>query len=158
MQGLWRTRRSMAAARFGVSRAFTILEVMIVLVIIGLVLGMVGPQLFKQLDKAKVQTAESQIKLLRSALDAFNLDMQRYPTTAEGLAVLRAAPSGSNSQLWAGPYLQDQVPPDPWNNAYVYRIGESRERPFYLFSYGADGKEGGEGLDRDIGIVPPVSK
>jgi general secretion pathway protein G len=150
--------RKRIARGLSVSRGFTILEVMIVLVIIGLVLGLVGPQLFKQLDKAKVQTAESQIKLLRSALDAFKLDMQRYPTTDEGLNVLRVAPSGTNSQLWAGPYLQELVPVDPWSNPYVYRVGENRDRPFYLFSYGADGKEGGEGLDRDIGIVPPAAK
>lgn len=131
------------------------LEVMIVLVIIGLALGMVGPQLFKQLDKAKVQTAESQIKILRGALASFHLDMQRYPTTAEGLAALRTAPGGTNAHLWTGPYLQDNVPNDPWGNAYVYRQGETRDSPYFIFSYGADGKDGGEGLDRDIGVLPP---
>ncbi len=144
--------------RLGVEAGYSILEVMIVLVIIGMALGMVGPQLFKQLDKAKAQTAESQIKLLRTAVGSFYLDMQRYPTEAEGLSVLRAAPSGPNSQLWAGPYLQEQVPLDPWGHPYVYRAGDSRERPFFLFSYGADGKEGGDGLDKDIGLLPPASK
>ena len=121
-------------------------------------LGLVGPQLFKQLDKAKVQTAESQVKLLRTSLESFYLDMQRYPTAAEGLAVLRTTPTGPDSHRWTGPYLADQIPLDPWGNPYVYRPGDSRERPFFLFSYGADGKEGGEGLDRDIGILPPASK
>lgn len=162
---LWRTfetRRHPLRARrrpIGLAPGFTILEVMIVLVIIGLVLGMVGPQLFKQLDKAKAQTADSQIKLLRTSIEAFYLDMQRYPTASEGLAVLRTQPpSGANTQLWSGPYLQDQVPPDPWGNAYVYRAGDSRERPFFLFSLGADGKEGGDGIDRDIGLLPPTAK
>jgi general secretion pathway protein G len=144
--------------RADLSAGYSILEVMIVLVIIGMALGMVGPQLFRQLDKAKVQTAESQIKLLRTAVGSFYLDMQRYPTDAEALSVLRTVPVGPNSQLWAGPYLQEQVPVDPWGNPYIYRVGDSRDRPYFLFSYGADGKEGGEGLDKDIGLVPSTTK
>lgn len=140
------------------SPGYSILEVMIVLVIIGLAIGMVGPQVLRQLDKAKVQTAESQVKLLRTALEAFSLDMQRFPTATEGLAALRTPPSGANAQRWTGPYLQEDVPLDPWGNPYVYKAGESRDRPFYLFSFGADGKEGGEGLDKDVGLLPPVAK
>ena len=153
-----RGRRARPQRALGLSQAFSILEVMIVLVIIGLILGMVGPQLFKQLDKAKVQSAEAQIKLLRTSLETFNLDMQRYPTTTEGLAALTTPPTGTNSHLWAGPYLQDQLPVDPLGNAYVYRLGDSRDRPFYLYSWGADGKEGGDGFDKDVGILPPATK
>ncbi len=150
-------RRGRARRRRKLSAGYSLLEVMIVLVIIGLALGMVGPQLFRQLDKAKTQTADSQIKILRTAIDAFHLDVQRYPTTAEGLAALVAQPPGANSELWGGPYLQDKVPLDPWGKDYVYRLGESREKPFFLYSLGADGKEGGDGPDRDIGLLPPTT-
>ena len=153
---LW-ISRARRPSRRQLSPGFTILEVMIVLVIIGLILGLVGPQIFRQLDKAKAQTAESQIKLLRTALDSYYVDLQRYPTTTEGLTVLIRPSGGKNAQRWSGPYMQDEIPLDPWGNPYVYRVGETRERPFYLFSLGADGKEGGEGNDKDIGLLPPVA-
>ncbi len=127
------------------------------LVIIGLIMGLVGPQLFNQLERSKAQTAETQTKLLQTALETFYLDLRRYPQTDEGLTVLRRPPGGDDAALWNGPYLREEVPKDPWGNPYVYQAGNSRDAPFFLFSYGADGRAGGEGPDADVGRLPPRS-
>ncbi|MFN7213070.1 MAG: type II secretion system major pseudopilin GspG [Lysobacteraceae bacterium] len=134
---------------------FTLLEMIVVLVIIGLIMGLVGPALFGQADKAKVQTAETQVKMLKGALETMRLDLSRYPTTEEGLALLNSAPSdGAAAGRWRGPYLDEAVPNDPWDRPYVYRGERSATQGFTLYSLGADGQPGGEGLDADVGYVP----
>lgn len=136
-------------------RGFTLLEMIVVLVIIGLLAGLVGPSLFRQADRAKVQTAETQIKMMRGALHAYRLDMGRFPSQAEGLQALLQAPADANqAQFWEGPYLDEDVPLDPWNRAYHYQTQSSGREGFSLFSYGADGEPGGEGFDADIGYLP----
>lgn len=136
-------------------QGFTLLEMIVVLVIIGLLAGLVGPSLFRQADRAKVQTAETQIKMIRGGLHAYRLDMGRFPTQAEGLQALVQAPADANqAQFWQGPYLDEGVPLDPWNRRYHYEVRKSATEAFSLFSYGADGEPGGGGFDADIGYLP----
>ncbi|HET7655374.1 MAG TPA: type II secretion system major pseudopilin GspG [Luteimonas sp.] len=137
------------------SRGFTLLEMIVVLVIIGLIMGLVGPRLFGQADKAKVQTAGTQIKMLGGALQTMRLDISRFPTAEEGLQLLVRKPGDERAARgWAGPYLSDDLPLDPWGNPYQYSPQPSGTQPYSLFSYGADGKPGGEGFDADIGHLP----
>jgi general secretion pathway protein G len=134
---------------------FTLLEMIVVLVIIGLIMGLVGPRLFGQADKAKVQTAETQVKMLRGALQTMRLDISRWPTEQEGLGLLITKPASAEAaQGWAGPYLDEDVPQDPWGHPYQFAAQASGNNPFTLYSYGADGKPGGEGQDADIGYLP----
>ena len=136
-------------------QGFSLLEMLVVLVIMGLLAGLVGPRLFNQADKAKVQTAETQIKMLKGALQTMRLDINRYPTTEEGLGILNQKPGdGEIARYWAGPYLEDQVPADPWNRTYKYERPASGSQPFSLYSLGADGKPGGNGFDSDVGYLP----
>lgn len=134
---------------------FTLLEMIVVLVIIGLIMGLVGPRLFGQADRAKVQTAETQVKMLKGALQTMRLDIGRFPTTEEGLALLRSAPTEERLKtMWKGPYLEDALPKDPWGNDYQYTAQASTDQDFSLFSLGADGQRGGEGQNADVGYVP----
>lgn len=136
-------------------RGFTLLEMIVVLVIVGLIAGMVGPSLFKQADKAKVQTAQTQVKMLRGALHTFKLDVGRLPTAEEGLKVLVSRPGDERSaRFWQGPYLEGEVPLDPWNREYVYTTAASEFEQFSLYSLGADGLEGGSGDAEDVGYLP----
>lgn len=137
-------------------RGFTLLEMIVVLVIIGLIMGLVGPRLFGQADKAKVQTAGTQIKMLGGALQTMRLDISRFPSADEGLGLLVHKPADESAgRGWAGPYLQDDtVPLDPWGNPYRYDLTSGGSQPFAVFSYGADGKPGGEGFDADVGQIP----
>ena len=132
---------------------FTLIELMVVLVILGLLAGLVGPRLLGRVDQSKVQTAETQIKMLRGALQAFRLDLGRYPTNAEGLAAL-VHPSPEAADFWRGPYLDGEVPDDPWRTPYRYRYPTDNLQGFALYSLGADSKDGGEGVDADIGYLP----
>lgn len=151
---LSRPSRSSSATR-SAAQGFTLLEMIVVLVIIGLIMGLVGPRLFNQADKAKVQTAETQVKMLKGALETMRLDTGRYPTQEEGLALLVEQPSDAKlSQRWKGPYLDDGLPDDPWGNAYQYSPKSSGTHAFALFSLGADGKTGGDGYDADVGMLP----
>ncbi len=128
-------------------RGFTLIEIMIVVIIIGLLAGLVGPRLFGKLTQAKQKSAKAQIELFGTALDAFRLDVGRYPTTEEGLKALREKPSGLDA--WKGPYLPKEIPLDPWGKPYIYKSpGEHGE--YDLFSYGLDGVEGGEGENQDV--------
>lgn len=127
---------------------FTLLELLVVMVIIGLLAGYVGPRFFSQIGKSEVNTARAQIDAFEKALDQYRLDVGRYPASEQGLAALMEAPAGVSR--WAGPYLKKAVPADPWGQPYQYRQpGEHGE--FDLLSWGADGKPGGEGIDADIG-------
>jgi general secretion pathway protein G len=136
-------------------RGFTLLEMIVVLAIIGLVMGLVGPRLFGQADKAKVQTAQTQIKMLKGALQTMRLDIGRYPTAEEGLGLLMTPPADPRAaRNWSGPYLDEALPSDPWGNPYRYSPGGDGTRGMTVYSLGADGKEGGEGFDADIGLDP----
>lgn len=137
------------------SQGFTLLEMIVVLVIIGLIMGLVGPRLFGQADRAKVQTADTQVKMLRGALDTMRLDIGRYPSQEEGLGLLQNAPTDPNlARRWHGPYLENGVPDDPWGNPYQYSQEPSGSRAFSLYSFGADGKANGSGDNADIGMLP----
>ena len=127
---------------------FTLIEMMVVLVIIGLLMGIVGPRLIRQEEKAKFKTARIQIETLGTSLDTFRLDVGRYPTTQEGLLALLQRPFGVDR--WDGPYLKKGVPKDPWDRPYYYRSPGEGGRPYDLLSYGADGSPGGDGDSRDI--------
>jgi general secretion pathway protein G len=127
---------------------FTLIEIMVVLVIIGLLMALVGPNLIRRSEVAKTQAATIQIEQLGTVLDTFRLDVGRYPTTQEGLAALMAPPPGL--VRWNGPYLKKAVPNDPWDRPYVYRSPGEGGRPYDLYSLGADGAPGGTGDARDI--------
>jgi len=129
------------------TRGFTLLELLVVMVIIGLLAGYVGPRYFAQVGKSEVKTAKVQIDALDKALDQYRLDMGHYPGMEGGLSALVAKPN--SEPKWDGPYLKKSVPLDPWGNAYVYRIpGEHGE--YDLLSYGKDGRPGGSGEAADI--------
>lgn len=126
---------------------FTLLELLVVMVIIGLLAGYVGPRYFSQIGKSEVKAARAQIDGLEKALDQYRLDTGHYPLTEHGLQALTERPS--NGEKWSGPYLKKAVPPDPWGHPYVYRQpGEHGD--FDLLSYGKDGQPGGSGEDADI--------
>lgn len=126
---------------------FTLLELLVVMVIIGLLAAYVGPRYFAQLGKSEQKTAKAQIEAFGKALDTYRLDTGRYPTTEQGLAALITKPS--DEPKWQGPYLQKEVPADPWGKAYVYNSpGQTTE--FDLLSHGKDGQPGGEGDNADV--------
>ena len=128
-------------------RGFTLLELLVVMVIIGLLAGYVGPKFFGQIGKSEVKAARAQIDALQKSLDQYRLDVGRYPGTEQGLAVLVSKPA--DEPKWAGPYLAKAVPKDPWGNDYQYRSpGEHGE--YDLLSMGKDGRPGGEGEDADL--------
>ena len=130
------------------SQGFTLLELLVVMVIIGLLAGFVGPKYFSQIGKSNVTVTKSQIESFSKSLDAYRLDMGRYPTTEEGLDALMVAPAAM-PEKWRGPYLSKKVPLDPWGQPYMYRVpGTTAE--FDLLSLGADGKPGGTGDNADI--------
>jgi general secretion pathway protein G len=129
-------------------RGFTLLELVMVLVIIGVILAMVGPRVFTNLGRANAEVAKTKMEQIAGQLELFKLDVGRYPTTQEGLAALLAAPSGVAS--WNGPYIRDAKQlKDPWSNDFSYKA-PGEKGPFDLLSLGADGKEGGEGENKDI--------
>ena len=133
--------------RFSGSEGFSLIELLVVIIILGLLSALVGPKFFGKVDKAKTKTAKAQIELLGSALDSFRLDNGRYPTTDEGLDALREKPEELKD--WDGPYLPKPVPLDPWDRAYIYTCpGEHGD--YDLYSYGRDGVEGGEKIDQDV--------
>ncbi|WAC71443.1 type II secretion system major pseudopilin GspG [Roseateles sp. SL47] len=129
------------------SRGFTLLELLVVIVIIGLLAAYVGPRYFSQLGKSERSTAKAQIEGLGKALDAYRLDTGRYPTTEQGLNALYVRPA--DEPKWNGPYLQKAVPMDPWGAPYLYR-SPGQGGDFDLSSNGKDGQPGGEGDGADI--------
>ncbi|GAB6195024.1 type II secretion system major pseudopilin GspG [Lysobacter xanthus] len=145
----------MKVSRAARQSGFTLLEMIVVLVIIGLIMGLVGPRLFGQAEKAKVQTANTQVKMLGGAVQTLRLDIGRLPTKDEGLKLLVERPAEPKAaRMWAGPYLEEGLPDDPWGNAYQYEPTASGAKAFSLWSYGADAKPGGEGNDADVGNLP----
>lgn len=137
-------RRSLPARK---ESGFTLLELLVVLVILGLLVGIVAPRFFGQVGKSEVKVATAQIRALEDALDQYRLDVGRYPATEQGLSALNTQPSGM--MRWQGPYLKKAVPNDPWGNPYQYRSpGEHGEVD--LFSLGKDGQPGGTGDAADI--------
>jgi general secretion pathway protein G len=140
-------KRRTAAGRDG-ERGFTLVEMLVVITIIGLIMGLIGPRVLNYLGESKVKTAKIQLQSFSGALDLFYLDVGRYPTTSEGLAALARRPPGLAS--WNGPYLKGgAVPNDPWNGPYLYRA-PGEHGAYDIVSYGSDGQEGGTGTAADV--------
>jgi len=128
-------------------RGFTLIEMLIVMVILGLLAALVGPRMFGKVGKSRQKAAKAQISLFETALDTYKLDTGKYPTTEQGLQALRVKPEGL--ERWDGPYLPKDIPLDPWGHMYDYRCpGEHGD--YDIISYGADGTSGGENEDEDI--------
>lgn len=128
-------------------QGFTLIELLVVLTILAMLAALVVPRVFRNLEKAKVNTAKAQIAAFESAIGSYRLDVGSFPTTDMGLQALRVRPTGVDN--WDGPYLPKDIPLDPWGHPYVYRC-PSEHGDYEIISYGADGREGGEGLDADI--------
>lgn len=141
--------RPRAASARHMRSGYSLIEVLIAVTIIALLAALIAPRLFGQLDASQVTAARTQIRMIETALDSFRLDIGRYPTEEEGLAVLDAPPPELAAR-WNGPYLDGGLPRDPWGNAFQYRPHESTARRGVVFSYGADGQPGGEGNNADI--------
>ena len=133
------------------SRGFTLIEIMVVVVIIGILAAAIIPQFIGTTQDAKVSAAKAQVAELESAVDRFYVHMDRYPTAEEGLKVLVDAPAGDDTKKWRGPYIK-QLRNDPWGNPYQYLVpGTHHSASFDIWSRGADGADGGEGENADIG-------
>lgn len=131
------------------SHGFSLIEIIIVITIIGLVVAWAGNRIFGQGDKAKLGLAKARIADISAQLDMYKLDTGRYPSSSEGLRALLVNPGGVGN--WNGPYVKNaDAIKDPWNNDMIYKSPGDSGRPFDLTSLGADGKEGGEGADRDV--------
>lgn len=134
-------------------RGFSLIEIMVVVVIMGMLIGLIGPNVLGQVDKARVTTAKADMATLSSALDMYKLDNHFYPTTDQGLEALVSEPGSSPTPKNWNPqgYLKGgEVPIDPWDSEYLYFSPGDEGRPYELISLGADGKEGGEDYSADI--------
>lgn len=138
-------------------RGFTLIEIMVVVVIIGILIGLVAPNILGRVDKARVTAAKADIGTLEQALEMYRLDNHSFPSTDQGLEALVAKPSGSPEAKNWNPegYLKKGLPQDPWGHPYQYVSPGQESRPYDLYSLGADGREGGEGYDADIGTWNP---
>jgi general secretion pathway protein G len=129
-------------------QGFTLVEMLVVITIIGLIMGLIGPRVLNYLSESKVKAAKIQLQSFGSALDLFYLDAGRFPSTEEGLTALVQRSPGVAA--WNGPYLKgESVPKDPWNNPYIYRSPGERGA-YEIMSYGSDGQEGGSGIAADL--------
>lgn len=133
-------------------RAFTLIEILVVIVVISILAALVGPLVFRNVGDAKISAAKAQIELFGLALDQYRLDNDYYPSTAQGLAALREQPAGEpQAHNWRGPYLRKNIPLDPWGHPYQYESPGAQAGPGYdLISFGRDGRLGGAGEDSDI--------
>lgn len=129
-------------------KGFTLLELLVVLLIIALLAGYVGPKLFGEVGKARTKTAASQMKSISSALDRYRLDTGKYPEGEVGLKALMT--NEGNVPGWDGPYMTNEIPPDPWGRPYVYRVPGDNGKDYDLRTLGSDGKPGGTGEDLDV--------
>lgn len=131
---------------------FTLIEMMVVVMVLGMLVALVAPNVFQHVGTAKESAARSQIELLGAALDAYRLDNDFYPATEQGLdALIREPASEPKPRNWRGPYLRKELPLDPWGRPYLYRSpGTNNHWGYDLLSYGRDGRDGGEGEDADI--------
>jgi general secretion pathway protein G len=137
-------------------RGFTLVEMLVVITIIGLIMGLIGPRVLNYLSESKVKAAKIQLQSFASALDLFYLDAGRFPSTAEGLTALVKQTPGVSA--WNGPYLRGgNVPNDPWNHGYLYR-SPGEHGPYDITSYGSDGQEGGSGVAADISLDNTTAK
>ena len=130
------------------TQGFTLLELLVVIVIIGLLAAYVGPKYFSQLGKSEVTVAKAQIEAFEKSLDTYRLDVGRYPSGDEGLNALLTAPATAGAK-WNGPYLKKGIPPDPWGRPYLYRAPGTKAE-YEIVSLGKDGQVGGEGDNADI--------
>tara|TARA_B100000678_G_scaffold114112_1_gene95437 strand:+ start:42 stop:479 length:438 start_codon:yes stop_codon:yes gene_type:complete len=134
------------------SRGFTLIEIMVVMVILGLLVALVAPNIMGRGDEARVTAAEAQLRNISSALDLYRLDNSHYPSTEQGLEALVEKPTGSpEPSNWNPEGYMNAIPKDPWGNDYQY-VQPGSEGPYDLYSYGADGREGGEGVNADISV------
>jgi general secretion pathway protein G len=143
-------RPALRGSRLESQAGFTLVEMLVVIAIIGLIMGLIGPRVLNYLSESKVKAARIQLQSFVTALDLFYLDAGRYPSSAEGLtALVKPAPGVA---AWNGPYLKGgNVPNDPWNHAYLYR-SPGEHGPYDIVSYGSDGQEGGSGVAADISL------
>jgi general secretion pathway protein G len=143
----YRARRAPPTARRSACDGFTLLELLVVIVIIGLLAGLVAPRYFDQVSKSNTKIAKAQIDSLEKALDEYRLDVGSYPTTEQGLEALNTRPQ--NLDKWAGPYLKKAVPLDPWGASYIYK-SPGDHGDYDLLSYGKDAQPGGAGEAVDV--------
>jgi general secretion pathway protein G len=135
--------------RYRPARGFTLIELLVVLLILGMIAGIAGPQIMNYLGDSKAKAAKLQISEFEGTLDLYKLDVGRYPDGQEGLQALVQAPSTAGDR-WRGPYLKKKaLPKDPWGNDYLY-AAPGKHGPFDIVSLGADGKEGGDGENKDV--------
>jgi general secretion pathway protein G len=131
-------------------QGFTLLELLVVMVIIGLLASYVAPRFFNQISKSEVKAARAQLDAFDKALGAYRLDVGRYPTTDQGLQALVEPPQAEHK--WGGPYLAKSVPPDPWGRPYIYRQPGEQNHDYELLSLGKDGQRGGTGENVDLSV------
>ena len=127
---------------------FTLIELLVVIIVLGLLVGLVGPRLWNRVSQSRTAAARAQIELVGAALDQYRLDVGSYPTGAQGLDALQKNPGGV--QNWSGPYLKKALPKDPWGEAYKYRCCPGQHGEYDLWSEGADKAPGGEGENADV--------
>ena len=165
---MWRSTKPLRIADFGLrigrpcfqstirnrqsEIGFTLIELLVVITVIAILAGLVAPMVFRNVGDAKVSAAKAQIELFALALDAYRLDNDYYPSTAQGLAALRQRPNGEpEARNWRGPYLRKEIPPDPWGRPYAFSSpGTVNSDSYDLVSYGRDGQPGGSGEDADV--------